>query len=146
MARGINKVILIGNLGKDPEIKFTPSGQQAAEFTLATSESWTDKEGHHKSVTEWHRVVAWRRLAEICGQYLKKGSKVYIEGSLKTRSWEDANGQKRYMTEIVARDMQMLDGKGDDAGAGGRGEGHNDFGSPPGNDFDAGGDNDLPFS
>jgi len=111
MSKGsINKVILIGNLGSDPELRFTPSGVQVANFNLATSESWTDKSGERQERAEWHRIVLWRRLAEIAGQYLKKGSKIYIEGKLQTRSWEDQNGQKRYTTEVVANSMEMLDG------------------------------------
>lgn len=113
MARGINKVILIGNLGNDPEIRYMPSGGAAASLTVATSESWKDKQtGEQQDRTEWHRVVMFNRLAEIAGEYLKKGSKVYIEGSLRTRKWQDKNGQERYTTEIVAAEMQMLDGRG----------------------------------
>ena len=111
MSKGsINKVILIGNLGADPELRSTPSGVQVANFNLATSESWTDKSGERQERAEWHRIVLWRRLAEIAGQYLKKGSKIYIEGKLQTRSWEDQSGQKRYTTEVVANSMEMLDG------------------------------------
>jgi len=109
---GINKVILIGNLGRDPELKFTPSGVAVANFSMATSEEWKDKEtGEKKEQTEWHKIVVWRRLAEICGEYLKKGSKVYIEGKLQTRSWEDSDGVTKYATEVVAHTMQMLGGK-----------------------------------
>jgi len=121
MARGVNKVILIGNLGKDPEVKFFPNGDAFCNCTLATSESWTDKQSNEKKErTEWHNVVFTRKLAEIVGQYLKKGSKVYVEGSLRTRKWEK-DGQDRYTTEIVVQDMQMLDGKGggDSSGDGG---------------------------
>ena len=111
MSKGsINKAILIGNLGSDPELRSTPSGVQVANFSLATTESWTDTSGERQERTEWHRVVIWRRLAEVAGQYLKKGSKIYIEGKLQTRSWEDQNGQKRYTTEVVANSMEMLDG------------------------------------
>ena len=111
MSKGsINKAILIGNLGSDPELRSTPSGVQVANFSLATTESWTDKSGERQERTEWHRVVIWRRLAEVAGQYLKKGSKIYIEGKLQTRSREDQNGQKRYTTEVVANSMEMLDG------------------------------------
>ena len=111
MSKGsINKVMLIGNLGSDPELRFTPSGVQVANFSLATTESWTDKSGERQERAEWHRIVLWRRLAEVAGQYLKKGSKIYIEGKLQTRSWEDQNGQKRYTTEVVANSMEMLDG------------------------------------
>ena len=111
MSKGsINKVMLIGNLGSDPDLRFTPSGVQVANFSLATTESWTDKSGERQERAEWHRIVLWRRLAEVAGQYLKKGSKIYIEGKLQTRSWEDQNGQKRYTTEVVANSMEMLDG------------------------------------
>jgi len=113
MARGVNKVILIGNLGKDPEVRYSPNGGAIANITLATSESWKDKNsGETVDKTEWHRVVFFRRLAEIAGEYLKKGSKVYIEGKLQTRKWQDQNGQDRYTTEIVANEMQMLDSRG----------------------------------
>ena len=117
MARGINKVILIGNLGADPEVKYMPSGEAVANLTLATSESWKDKNsGEQVERTEWHRVVMFRRLAEIAGEYLKKGSKVYIEGRLQTRKWKGQDGQDRYTTEIVANEMQMLDSRGGGAG------------------------------
>jgi len=112
VSRGVNKVILIGNLGRDPEIRHTSGGAPVANLAIATSESWKDKQtGERVERTEWHRVVAWGRLAEICGEYLSKGSKVYIEGSLETREW-DKDGEKRYTTEIKAREMQMLDSKG----------------------------------
>ena len=113
MARsGINKVILVGNLGQDPEVKYTAGGDAVTTLSLATSDSWKDKDtGENQERTEWHRVVLWRRLAEIAGEYLKKGSKVYIEGQLQTRKWEQ-EGQTRYTTEIVGRDMQFLDSKG----------------------------------
>ena len=113
MARsGINKVILVGNLGQDPEIKYTAGGAAVTTLSLATSESWKDKDtGVDQEKTEWHRVVLWRRLAEIAGEYLKKGSKVYIEGQLQTRKWEQ-EGQTRYTTEVVGRDMQFLDSRG----------------------------------
>lgn len=117
MARGINKVILVGNLGRDPEIKYTASGGAIANLTIATSDSWNDKQtGEKVEKTEWHRVVAFQRLAEIMGEYLKKGSQVYIEGRLQTRKWQDQNGQDRYTTEIVANDMQMLGSRADSAG------------------------------
>jgi single-strand DNA-binding protein len=106
---GVNKVILIGNLGKDPEVRYTPSGATVANFSIATSEEWTDKgSGEKQERTEWHRIVAWRRLGEICGEYLHKGSQVYIEGRLQTKAWEDRDGNKRYTTEVVAQNMQML--------------------------------------
>ncbi len=113
MARGINKVILIGNLGKDPEVRYMPSGGAVANITVATSESWKDKKtGEQQDKTEWHRVVMFNRLGEIAGEYLKKGSKVYIEGKLQTRKWQGQDGQDRYTTEIVASEMQMLDSRG----------------------------------
>ena len=113
MARsGINKVILVGNLGQDPEVKYTAGGAAVTTLSLATSESWKDKDtGSDQERTEWHRVVLWRRLAEIAGEYLKKGSKVYIEGQLQTRKWEQ-DGQTRYTTEVIGRDMQFLDSRG----------------------------------
>ncbi|WP_444922674.1 single-stranded DNA-binding protein (plasmid) [Microbulbifer sp. DLAB2-AF] len=118
MARGINKVILIGNLGNDPETKYMPSGGAVTNISLATSESWKDKQtGQQQERTEWHRVVFFNRLAEVAGEYLRKGAKVYVEGSLRTRKWQDRQtGQDRYTTEIVASDMQMLDGKGEQGG------------------------------
>jgi len=114
MARGVNKVILIGNLGKDPEVRYTPSGAAITNATRATSESWKDKQiGENVERTEWHRIVFYQRLAEIAGEYLRKGSKVYIEGRLQTRKWQDkTTGQDRYTTEIIADNMQMLDSKG----------------------------------
>ena len=112
--RGVNKVILVGTLGRDPETKTFPNGGSLTQFSIATSESWTDKNtGERKEHTEWHRIVASNRLGEIAQQYLKKGSKVYIEGKLKTRQWTDQNGQGRYTTEISANELQMLDSKGD---------------------------------
>ena len=113
----LNKVMLIGNLGADPEIRYTPSGAAVANFNMATKAQWTTKEGEKQDSTEWHRIVAWRRLGEICGEYLHKGSLVYIEGRLQTRSWEDRDGNKRYTTEIVAQGMQMLDRAGQSAEA-----------------------------
>ncbi len=113
MARGINKVILVGNLGNDPEVRATTTGSRIANISIATSDSWTDKNtGQKQERTEWHRVVFFNRLAEIVEQYLTKGSKVYVEGALRTRKWQDQNGQDRYTTEIVASEMQMLDSKG----------------------------------
>ena len=111
MAKGtVNKVILVGNLGDDPEVKTTPSGVQVANFSLATSEAWTDKDGERQERAEWHRLVLWRKLAEIAGQYLNKGNKIYIEGKLQTRSWEDQSGQRRYTTEVVVDQLEMLGG------------------------------------
>jgi single-strand DNA-binding protein len=113
----VNKVILVGRLGRDPEVRSTPSGQTVAKFSLATDEKFTDKSGQRQERTEWHNIVAWGRLGEICGQYLKKGKLVYIEGSIRTESWDDKeSGQKKYRTEINAREMKMLDKRGDDEG------------------------------
>ncbi len=131
MARGVNKVILIGNLGADPETRYLPSGGAVTNVRLATSESWKDKQtGQQQERTEWHAVVFFNRLAEIAGEYLKKGSKVYIEGSLRTRKWQDKDGGDRYTTEIVAAEMQMLDGRGEGMG-GGMGGGANMGGNAP---------------
>jgi single-strand DNA-binding protein len=146
MARGINKVILVGNLGKDPEVRYSPSGSAMANVTIATSDSWKDKQtGEKQERTEWHRVVFFNRLAEIVGEYLKKGSQVYIEGRLQTRKWQGQDGQDRYTTEIVANEMQMLGGRG---GGGGGGEWSSSkpqdsapAGAPPQDDFD----DDVPF-
>lgn len=127
MAKSLNKVMLIGNLGKDPEVKYTPQGTPVARLALATNERFKDKEGQWQDRTEWHNVVLWQRLAEIAGEYLRKGSKVYIEGRLQTRSWDDKQtNQKRYMTEVVASDLLLLSGRGDGESAGySRGGGSN---------------------
>lgn len=123
MARGINKVILVGNLGNDPEVRATASGSRIANISLATTESWTDKtSGQKQERTEWHRIVFFNRMAEIVEQYLTKGSQVYVEGKLQTRKWQDKDGQDKYTTEIVANDMQMLGGRG--GGGGGMGSDH----------------------
>jgi len=155
MARGVNKVILVGNLGKDPEVKYTANGAAVANITVATSESWNDKQtGEKQEKTEWHRVVFFRRLAEIAGEYLRKGSQVYIEGKLQTRKWQDQNGQDRYTTEIVANEMQMLGGRGGDGGARPQQGGGGGFRSnapaqqaPAQSQPDSGGfdDDDIPF-
>lgn len=105
----INKAIIVGNLGADPEIRYTQGGAPVATFNVATTERWKDQQGNQQESTEWHRIVAWRKLAEICGEYLHKGSKVYIEGKIQTRKWQDQSGNDRYTTEIVAREMKMLD-------------------------------------
>lgn len=139
MARGINKVILIGNLGADPEMKYTAGGTAICKFRLATNEVFKDRDGNQQERTEWHRVVAWGKLAEICSQYLSKGRTVYVEGSLRTSSWDDQDGNKRYMTEINARDVQFLS-SGPGGGAGGGQGGGDDFGGPP-----PMGDEDIPF-
>ena len=112
MAKDLNKVLLIGRLGQDPELKFTQSGIAVAKFSLATTQSWKDQDGNNQEKTEWHNIVVWRKLAEICSEYLKKGSKIYCEGSLSTNTWEDENKKKHYRTEIVMNDMIMLDSKG----------------------------------
>ena len=145
MARsGINKVILVGNLGQDPEVKYTAGGAAVTTLSLATSESWKDKDsGQDQERTEWHRVVLWRRLAEIAGEYLKKGSKVYIEGQLQTRKWEQ-DGQTRYTTEVIGRDMQFLDSRG----AGSQDNSYNDMNQDMGSqDVPDSGitDDDIPF-
>lgn len=138
MSRSLNKVQLIGNLGKDPELKYTPSGVAVATFSIATSESWKDQEGNQQEKTEWHNIVAWRKLAEIVGEYLKKGKKVYIEGKIQTRSY-DKDGVKRYITEIVADQLIMLDG-------GGGGKGSSSTTSEPVSAPSEGPkDDDLPF-
>ena len=144
MARGVNKVILIGNLGAEPEVRQTPSGVPVANVSLATSESWIDKAtGDRQERTEWHRLVLWRKLAEIAGEYLKKGSKIYVEGKLQTRSWDAEDGQKRYSTEVVVDDMQMLDSRDGDRG----GAPMDDPGpmEPPPEHRDPSQDDDLPF-
>lgn len=144
MARGVNKVMLIGNLGADPEIRHTSSGISVAHVNLATSESWIDKTtGDRQERTEWHRLVLWRQLAEIAEKYLKKGSKVYIEGKLQTRSWDGADGQKRYSTEVVVDDLQMLEGRDGER----RVAPFDDPGpmEPPPEHRDPSQDDDLPF-
>jgi single-strand DNA-binding protein len=164
MARGINKVILVGNLGRDPETRYMPSGGAVTNVSIATSKGWKDRDsGEQKERTEWHRIVFFNKLAEIAGEYLKRGSKVYIEGELRTRDWEK-DGQKHYTTEVVASEMQMLDSRGEmggggsssggqDSGQGGDGPSSGgsgssvssspaeDFGPPPSDDFD----DDIPF-
>ena len=136
----INKVILIGNLGKDPELKYTPSGQAVANFSLATNEKWKDKDGNMQDRTEWHNIVIWGRMAENAKEYLAKGRSVYIEGRIQTRSWDDKDGNKKYMTEIVAQSMQFLGSRGD--------QGSTPGGPPPEAPQPAdlaGEDDDLPF-
>ncbi len=117
-SRGINKVIIVGNLGADPDVRYMPSGGAVTNISVATSETWKDKDtGQQQERTEWHKIAFFNRLAEIAGEYLRKGSKVYVEGSLRTRKWQDKTGQDRYTTEIIANAMQMLDGRGSGAGA-----------------------------
>lgn len=153
MARGVNKVILIGNLGADPEVRYTPNGNAIANATLATSTTWRDKQsGELQDRTEWHRIVFFNRLAEIVGEYLHKGSKVYIEGSLRTRKWQDKSGIDRYTTEIIANEMHMLDSRGG-AGEGGHQGGYQNNQYNDGNNnatsqepVDVGlSDDDIPF-
>lgn len=151
MAKGVNKVILIGNVGKDPDVRYMPNGNAVANVTLATSESWKDKNsGETQERTEWHRVVFFRRLAEIVGEYVKKGSKVYVEGRLQTRKWQDQSGQDRYTTEIVADQMQMLDSRGGGGSSASfdspRQQGGSGGGEPsPAPMPDDGFDDDIPF-
>lgn len=129
MARGINKVIIVGNLGGDPETRYMPSGSAVTNFTVATNESWKDKQtGEQKERTEWHKVAMFNRLAEIAAEYLRKGSQVYIEGKLRTRKWQGQDGQDRYTTEIIADEMQMLGGRGGAGGGGSYGGGGGSFG------------------
>jgi single-strand DNA-binding protein len=162
MARGINKVILVGNLGADPDTRYMPSGKAVTNIRIATSESWKDKQtGDQQERTEWHSIVLYDKLGEIAAEYLRKGSQVFIEGALRTRKWQDKEGKDRYTTEIIARDMQMLGGRGG-AGGGGGGGGGGGFGgeeqprrarpaqqedrsSPPPADDGGGFDDDIPF-
>ena len=130
--RGVNKVILVGNLGQDPETRYLPSGGAVTNITLATSESWKDKNsGQMQERTEWHRVVFFNKLGEIAGEYLKKGAKVYVEGALRTRKWQDQSGTDRYTTEIVASEMQMLDSRGAGSGAAAGGGGFEGYDQLP---------------
>jgi len=147
-SRGVNKVILVGNLGKDPEVRYMPNGNAVANITVATSETWKDKNtGDSQEKTEWHRVVLFRKLGEIAGEYLKKGSKVYIEGKLQTRKWQDQNGQDRYTTEIVADQMQMLDSRGDSSAPASSGASSGPAGSTSSTPADGGFDDDsIPFN
>lgn len=160
MAGGVNKAILIGNLGADPEVRFTPGGQAVANFRIATSESWNDKNGQKQERTEWHRIVVWGKLAELCGEYLAKGRQCYVEGRLQTREWTDKEGKKNYTTEVVANSVVFLGGRDGAGGGGGRGgpRGGGDFGPPPpgmddmgggmgggGPGPSSGGEDDIPF-
>jgi single-strand DNA-binding protein len=151
----VNKVILIGNLGRDPEVRSTPSGQPVASFTLATSRRWRDKGGQKQEQTEWHQIVVWGKQAEIAGQYLTKGKQIYLEGRLQTRSWDDRqSGEKRYRTEVICENFQMLGSRGGGGGggdfepggppSGGGGGGYDDggYGGGGGGDLD---DDDIPF-
>jgi single-strand DNA-binding protein len=142
---GINKVIIVGNLGKDPEVSYVPSGAAVAKFSVATSETWKDKtSGEKKERTEWHRIVAWDKLGEICGKYLSKGRQVYVEGKLQSRSYDDKDGVKRYVTEIIAQDVQFLGGNRDSSDSGRSGGGPSQR-EPDGGRGPAGGDDDIPF-
>jgi single-strand DNA-binding protein len=163
MAGGVNKVILIGNLGADPEVRFTPGGQAVANFRIATSDTWTDKNGQKQERTEWHRIVVWGKLAELCGEYLKKGRQCYVEGRLQTREWTDKEGRKNYTTEVVANSVVFLGGRdGAGAGMGSRSAAPQPSRGAPAPDYDAyggppssagmeeggglsGGDDDIPF-
>ncbi len=141
----VNKVILVGNLGKDPEVRYTPGGQAVAKFPVATTDNWTDQSGHKQEKTEWHNIVVWGKQAENCGQYLSKGRQVYLEGSIRSRSYDDKDGNKRYITEVVAQRVQFLGG-----GSGGGGRGAQEGGVSGGGGFDdfGGGpipDDDVPF-
>ena len=147
MARGINKVIIVGNLGGDAETRYMPSGSAVTNFTVATNESWKDKQtGEQKERTEWHRVAMFNRLAEIAAEYLRKGSQVYIEGKLRTRKWQGQDGQDRYTTEIIADEMQMLGGRGGGGGGSfGGGSGGQGGGSAPPQPGPDDFDDDIPF-
>jgi single-strand DNA-binding protein len=166
MAGGVNKVILVGHLGADPDMRYTPSGQGVCELRLATSESWNDKNGQRQERTEWHRIVVWGKRAEVCSKYLSKGRQVFVEGRIQTRNYDDKDGNKRYITEIIANDVQFLGGGGREGGGGGGGGGggsggggrSRDEGPPPPADGDFGGygggggggggggpDDDIPF-
>jgi len=161
MAGGVNKVILVGNLGADPDMRYTPSGQGVCELRIATSESWNDKNGQRQERTEWHRVVVWGKRAEVCSKYLSKGRQVFVEGRIQTRSYDDKEGQKRYITEIIAADVQFLGGGGRDGQSRTGGREGDSGGPPPPSDADFGGygggggggaagggggpDDDIPF-
>ena len=155
---GVNKVILVGNLGKDPEVRYTPGGQAVANFTIATNENWTDKQGQKQERTEWHRIVVWGKVAELCGEYLSKGRQVYIEGRLQTREWTNKEGAKQYTTEVVANPVGgvvfLSGGDRGNRGAKSGGAPADDFGAPPpgldeapsgGPAASKGGEDDIPF-
>jgi single-strand DNA-binding protein len=150
---GVNKVILVGNLGKDPEVRYTPGGQAVANFTIATNEAWTGKDGQKQERTEWHRIVVWGKTAENCGEYLSKGRQVYIEGRLQTREWTNKEGVKQYTTEVVANQVLFLQGgeRGQRGAKQGSGAPADDFGPPPPDMGDQGGgapaksEDDIPF-
>jgi single-strand DNA-binding protein len=150
---GVNKAILVGNLGRDPELRTTPNGQSVVNFTLATSETWTDKSGERVERTEWHRIVVWGRTAEMCNQYLSKGRTVYVEGRIQTREWEDKDGNKRYTTEINANTVNFIGPRGSSGSSGSSGGdsggepsgGSNDGGSGPSGDPGPPTDDNIPF-
>ncbi len=139
----VNKAILVGNLGRDPEVRFTPSGRAVAKFSIATTERWNDQDGNRQERTEWHNIVVWGKQAETCGQYLSKGRQVYIEGSIRSRQYDDKDGNKRYITEIIARDVRFLGG----GGGGQRPAAEPGFSAPPGEDAGpaAAEEDDIPF-
>ncbi len=160
MAGGVNKVILVGNLGADPDMRYTPSGQGVCELRVATSESWNDKNGQRQERVEWHRIVVWGKRAEVCSKYLSKGRQVYVEGRIQTRTYDDKDGNKRYITEVIANDVQFLGGGNREGGAaaGSGGARTRDDGPPPPSEADFGGggggygggggggpDDDIPF-
>ncbi len=148
---GVNKAIIVGNLGGDVELRFTPSGKAVANFNVATSESWTDKDGSRKEQTEWHRIVVWGKTAELCGEYLRKGRQVYLEGRIQTRDWKDKDGNKRFTTEIIASQVTFLGGGRGEGGHGAQGgsdaqSGGHDHEPPAGGGFSGGiTDDDVPF-
>ncbi len=156
MPGGVNKVILVGNLGADPDMRYTPSGQGVCELRVATSESWNDKNGQRQERTEWHRIVVWGKRAEVCSKYLSKGRQVYVEGRIQTRTYDDKDGNKRYITEIIAADVQFLGGGGREGGEARKGGNSSDAPPPSDADFGGGGagygggggggpDDDIPF-
>jgi single-strand DNA-binding protein len=142
----VNKAIIIGNLGRDPEVRFTPSGRAVAKFSVATTEKWNDQQGQKQEKTEWHNIVVWGKQAETCGQYLAKGRQVFVEGRITNRSYDDKDGNKKYITEIIARDVRFLGGPGQGGGGGGGG-GTRDSGgfSPPAGEDGPPPDDDIPF-
>jgi single-strand DNA-binding protein len=156
MAGGVNKAILVGNLGSDPEMRYTPSGQGVCEFRVATNESWNDKNGQRQERTEWHRIIVWGKRAEVCSKYLSKGRSVYVEGRIQTRTYDDKEGNKRYITEIVAQDVQFLGGGGRDGDRATQGNeptppsegdfiGGGSYGNGAGSGTAGGPDDDIPF-
>ena len=140
----VNKVILVGNLGKDPEVRFTPSGRAVAKFSIATTESWMDQESGRQERTEWHNIVVWGKQAESCGQYLAKGRQVFIEGAIRSRSYDDKEGNKRYITEIIAQRVQFLGSGGSGSGRGTSTEGGGGGGAAAGGNFDEFGGGQIP--